>query len=188
MMQDFDFDREKALLLSLLKELSYERKRVILSSGRESDFYIDCRQTALHPQGAYLIGRVMYHLYRGLGIKIAGVGGPTLGADPLITAFSITSYLAGDPVPAFIIRKEPKKHGTKELIEGKKNLKPGAPVLIVEDVLTTGASALKAAEAAREEGFNPVHVMVLVDREEGGRENVVSAGFDVTPVFRRTDF
>lgn len=188
MLHDFDFSWEKALLLSLLKELSYERKRVILACGRESDFYIDCRQTALHPQGAYLIGRVMYHLYKVLGIKVAGVGGPTLGADPLITAFSITSYLAGDPVPAFIIRKEPKKHGTKELIEGKKNLRPDSPVLIVEDVLTTGASALKAAAVAREEGFNPVHIMVLVDREEGGRENIESAGFDLTAVFRRTDF
>ena len=110
---------ERSRLLEILREKSYEKKKVILTSGRESDFYIDCRQTALHAEGACLIGRLMYNMLK-TGKKVEGVGGPTLGADPIVTAISMTSYMEGNPIPAFIVRKEPKGHGTGQWIEGRK--------------------------------------------------------------------
>ena len=123
----------RSRLLEILREKSYQKKKVILASGRESDFYIDCRQTALHAEGACLIGRLMYSMLK-TGKKVEGVGGPTLGADPIVTAISMTSYLEGNPIPAFIVRKEPKGHGTGQWIEGRKNLREGADVAVVEDI------------------------------------------------------
>jgi orotate phosphoribosyltransferase len=135
-------DNEREELRQIIRQLSYEQREVTLASGRRSNFYFDGKQTTLHPRGSVLIGRAFYDQLKHFAGPVEGVGGLTLGADPIATAVAMTSSLAGSPVPAFIIRKEPKGHGTGQWLEGRKNLTPGARVVIVEDVLTTGGSAL----------------------------------------------
>ncbi|MCL5966732.1 MAG: orotate phosphoribosyltransferase [Deltaproteobacteria bacterium] len=177
-------DRER--LLAILKERSYQKKRVILSSGRESDFYIDCRQATLDAEGAVLTGRLFCGMLE-RGEYPETVGGITLGADPIVTAISVTSFLRGRPIPAFIIRKEPKKHGTAQWIEGTWNLRPGMRAAIVEDVVTTGASTLKAIERAQLGGLVVSRVLVLVDRNEGGAEALAGRGYRLEPMFVREE-
>jgi len=177
---------DRARFLSILKEKSYEKRKVILSSGRESDFYIDCRQTTLDAEGAVLTGRLFCAMLES-GERPEAVGGITLGADPIVTAVSITSSLRGWPVPAFIIRKEPKKHGTTQWIEGTRNLRAGMRVAILEDVVTTGASTLRAIERAGLSGLVVARVLCLVDRNEGGSEAVAAAGYRVEPMFLKQD-
>ena len=179
---------EREALFDLLQNLSYEKRKVILASGRESDFYIDCRKVSLHPLGTVLCGRVMREHFAKLGVQAAGVGGPTLGADPLITSFAIAAYEAGTPMPSFIVRKEAKGHGTGKWIEGLSNLESDAPVVLLEDVVTTGGSTVRALEACRAEGICPVHVICLVDRQEGGREAIENAGVTFSSIFTRTHF
>ncbi|MEW6720650.1 MAG: orotate phosphoribosyltransferase [Thermodesulfobacteriota bacterium] len=172
--------------LSILREKSYEKRKVVLSSGKESDFYIDCRQTTLDAEGAVLTGRLFCAMLE-VGERPEAVGGITLGADPIVTAVSITSAMRGWPVPAFIIRKEPKKHGTAQWIEGTKNLRPGMRVAILEDVVTTGASTLRAIERAALSGLVVARVLCLVDRNEGGAEAVAAAGFRIEPMFLKEE-
>ncbi len=175
-------------LLELLKEKAYRRGKVILASGKESDFYIDCRPVTLHPEGAYLVGKLLHERLRNSPVLVQGVGGMTMGADPIATAVSITSYLEGRPIPAFIIRKEPKKHGRGLWIEGIANLPEGTGVAIVEDVVTTGGTTMKAIERAKEEGLKVVKVLALVDRQEGGEENLKREGYELEALFCRNDF
>lgn len=175
-------------LLDLLKEKAYRKGKVILTSGKESDFYIDCRPVTLHPEGGYLVGKLFYDLIKSAPEKIQGVGGLTMGADPIATAISLISYIEGDPVNAFIIRKEPKKHGRSLWIEGIDNLAEGSSVAIVEDVVTTGGSTIKAIEKAIEEKLKVVKVLAIVDRNEGGRENIKKYGFELESLFTREDF
>lgn len=175
---------ERDRLLEIIRVRSYEEREVTLSSGRKSNFYIDGKQTTLDPEGAYLVGRIIYHMVKG---KVEAIGGPTLGADPIVTAVALTSYLEGDPIAAFIIRKEPKGHGKGLWIEGDKALRQGARVAIVEDVVTTGGSLLKAIEVAKGHGLEVVQVLALVDREEGGREELAKAGYRLEAVFTRRE-
>jgi len=177
----------QARLLELLRTLAFQEREVTLSSGLKSNFYIDCKQVSLDAEGAWLIGQVFHATIDRIAPLAEGVGGLTLGADPLATATSIASYTAGTPRAAFIVRKEPKGHGTGQWIEASKRLRPGAPVVIVEDVVTTGASTLRAIERAREAGFEVVHALALVDRLEGGRE-AVTAHAPLTSLFTRKDF
>jgi orotate phosphoribosyltransferase len=121
------------------------------------------------------------------GERPQAVGGITLGADPIVTAVSLTSALRGWPVPAFIIRKEPKKHGTAQWIEGTKNLRPGMRVAILEDVVTTGASTLRAVERAVESGLVVARVLCIVDRNEGGADAVAGTGYRIEPMFLKED-
>src|SRR5207248_10408889 len=124
---------ERARLLDLLTRLAYEKRKVILASGRESDFYIDTKQATLSAEGHYLVGRLVLAEVRALVPDVQAVGGLTMGADPLASAVSLTSFLAGQPVPAFYVRKEPKGHGTNQWVEGKKGLPPRARVCVLED-------------------------------------------------------
>lgn len=178
---------DRSRLKELLLQLSYEQKEVRLASGRTSNFYFDGKQTALHPEGAYLIGKAMFDLIAVRYPQVQAVGGPTLGADPLVSAVSLTSHLQKKPLPAFIIRKEPKKHGTEAWIEGDKSLKPGMRVALLEDVITTGGSVLKAAEKAKAAGLQVELILVIVDREEGGREALMQQGFAVESLFRKSE-
>ncbi|HSP80235.1 MAG TPA: orotate phosphoribosyltransferase [Myxococcaceae bacterium] len=180
--------RDRARLLELLTERSFERRRVVLSSGKESDFYIDCKRTALLAEGHFLVGRLLLEAVRREAPEAVAVGGLTLGADPLASAVSLTSYLAGTPLQAFIVRKEPKGHGTGQWVEGMHALGPGAPVAILEDVVTTGGSTLKAIERAQSEGLKVLGAFALVDRLEGGREAVEAAGHRLFTLFTRKDF
>lgn len=179
-------------LLELLAHLSWRKGPVTLASGKVSDFYIDCKQTALNAEGARLIGERALSIVESIragGQSVAGVGGLTLGADPIAMATALASAETASPVHAFIIRKEPKGHGTAAWLEGGKNLPENSPVLIAEDVITTGGSTLKAIERARESGLVPVAVMTLVDRQEGGKEHVErEAGIPVHALVTRADF
>jgi orotate phosphoribosyltransferase len=180
--------RDRARLLELLTQRSFERRKVTLSSGKESDFYIDCKRTVLLAEGHWLVGRLLLQQIRERAPQARGAGGLTLGADPLASAVSTVSYLAGWPLHAFLVRKEPKGHGTGQWVEGRSLFEPGAPVAVVEDVITTGASTLKALERVAEEGLRPVGVFALVDRQEGGREAIEARGVSVCSLFSRRDF
>jgi orotate phosphoribosyltransferase len=179
-------DRQQ--LLAMLTEKSFERRKVILSSGKESDFYIDCKKTMLTAEGHVLIGRLLLDAIRKEAPEVKGVGGLTLGADPLASAVSLTSALEKWPIPAFIVRKEPKGHGTGQWMEGRSNLPAGAFVAIVEDVVTTGASTLKAIERVEAEWLKVSRAFALVDRMEGGREAVEAKGYRLSTLFTRKDF
>ena len=165
-----------------------------MSSGLKSNFYIDCKQVSLDAEGAALIGDLFHQVISEVAPKAVAVGGLTMGADPLATATSILSHLhlaasgsAGrPPLAAFLVRKEPKGHGTNQWVESTK-LPEGAPVVILEDVITTGASTLRAIERARLAGLVVLHAVALVDRLEGGREAVV-AQTPLTTLFTRRDF
>ncbi|MBC7693760.1 MAG: orotate phosphoribosyltransferase [Methylotenera sp.] len=169
-------------LLNLIREKSYREGDFTLASGQKSNFYIDLKATTLHSEGAYLIGKLTIQTLKdraaSLTSKIQGVGGLTLGADPLATSVSLASREAGLHWPAYIVRKEPKAHGTSKYIEGTENLPEGAQVLVIEDVVTTGGSSLKAIERLREAGYRPVAVLTVVDREQGGEEVFRNAGVE----------
>lgn len=177
---------ERSTLMNIVRELSYEEREVTLASGRKSNFYFDGKQTCLHAQGGLLVGKAFLEEVKTLPGPIHGVGGLTLGADPIATATSIAAALEGMSMHAFIIRKEPKGHGTGQWLEGRKNLPPGSRVVIVEDVTTTGGSSMKAVERAESEGLEVVGIVTLVDREEGARENIENAGQNLRSVFTRT--
>lgn len=180
-------DRDR--LLRLFIELAYEKRKVVLSSGRESDFYIDTKQASLTAEGHWLVGRLVLAEIREHFPRARGVGGLTMGADPIASATSLISFVQEPPgIPAFYVRKEPKGHGTAQWIEGRKSLPKGTEVAIVEDVVTTGASTLKAVDRVREEGLVPLGVVALVDRQEGGREAIEAARVKLRPLFVRSDF
>ncbi|MBN2233061.1 MAG: orotate phosphoribosyltransferase [Deltaproteobacteria bacterium] len=174
---------ERDRLLALLRRLSYENRPVTLTSGRQSDYYVDGKQTTLHSEGAFLTGRLLLERIRRCGEAISAVGGPTMGADPIATAVSVASWGTGEPVHAFYIRKEPKGHGKNLWIEGDKNLVFGAPVAIVEDVVTTGGSLLKAIDRATEHGLQVRLVLTLLDRNEGGRERLAEHGWRLDALY-----
>jgi len=181
-------DADRARLLELLRTLSFERRKVVLASGRESDFYVDCKRTALTAEGHVLVGRCMFEKVRRIQPLVRGVGGLTLGADPIASAIALTSFLEGQAVDAFVVRKEPKGHGTGQWIEGRKTIPDGSRVVVIEDVITTGGSALKAVERCRVESLVPVACLALVDRREGGREAIEASGVPVDALFAREDF
>jgi orotate phosphoribosyltransferase len=173
-------------LLELLRTRAFAEREVTLSSGLKSNFYIDCKQVSLDAEGACLIGELFHAVIEEVAPSAVAVGGLTLGADPLATATSVISFQHGRPRSAFIVRKEPKGHGTNQWIEST-TLAPGAEVVIVEDVVTTGAATIKAIERAREAGLQVVHALALVDRLEGGRE-AVTALTSLTTLFTRNNF
>ena len=174
-------------LRELLLKLSYEQKEVTLASGRKSNFYFDGKQTSLHPEGAHLLGAFFFDLLCKIQPSIEAIGGPTLGADPLVTAVSMISFEKGVPWPAFIIRKEPKKHGTGVWIEGEKNLRHGMRVAILEDVITTGKSSLEAAQKAVDARLQVVCIAAIIDREEGGREAIEKKGYRLGTLFTKSE-
>ena len=180
-------EAERNELMQIVRELSYEEREVTLASGRKSNFYFDGKQTCLNARGGLLVGKAFWEQVKQFPGPIHGVGGLTLGADPIATATSIAAALDGASVHAFIIRKEPKGHGTGQWLEGRKNLPKGSRVVIVEDVTTTGGSSMKAVERAREEGLEVVGIVTLVDREEGARENIEGENrIPLRAVFTRT--
>jgi orotate phosphoribosyltransferase len=174
-------------LLELLRDRSFARKRVVLASGKESDFFIDCKQTVLCAEGHALVGELMFVE----AAKIEGlvaVAGVELGGCPLASAVALVSFQRGAPLDAIYVRKEVKDHGSKRQLEGESRLAPGARVVILEDVVTTGGSTLKCAEKLRAAGFEIARVIALVDRLEGGREAIEAAGLPLTSLYTRVDF
>ena len=182
---------ERDELRHLLLSKSVKTGSFTLASGKQSDLYVDCRVTTLDARGAVLVGRSLHALLQQesqrRGIRPGCIGGLTLGADPLALSTAITSSLSGDqpPIQAFTVRKEPKGHGRGRRIEG--NFDASLPVVVVDDVITTGDSTLKAIQAIEEEGGKVALVLVLVDRQEGGRQNIESKGYPVASVFTREE-
>lgn len=178
---------DRARLFELLRALSFRRQAVTLASGAQSDLYVDCKQTALHPEGAWALGHHLLDAVESIeartGREAKAVGGMSIGADPLATAVSLVAFMRGRHLPAFLVRKTPKSHGTAVWLEGMANLSPGAAVVLLEDVITTGGSTIKAAERVRGEGLDPFGAAVIVDREAGGRDALGAAGLEVEVLY-----
>jgi orotate phosphoribosyltransferase len=164
-------------LITLLAERSAKRGRFKLASGKESDFYVDARLTTMSPDGLALIGPLALSALRKTGWAVDAIGGLTLGADPISYAISYASAASAHPLRAFTVRKEPKAHGTGKLLEGP--VGEGDRVVVIEDVITTGGSALRAIEAVRNAKASVAGVLALVDREEGGRQAIEKTGVSV---------
>ncbi|MBI5101232.1 MAG: orotate phosphoribosyltransferase [Nitrospirae bacterium] len=176
--------KKRLIELVLEKAFKYSEEPVFrLVSGRMSNYYFNCKAVTLNPEGMHLIGNIIFGMIEGSGAK--GIGGLTLGADPIADAVAYTSYLKSAPVEAFVVRKTAKAHGTMQWVEG--NVQKGDGVVIVDDVITTGKSTIEAIEKAREAGLEIIRVIALVDRQEGGRENIETLGYRVEPVITKDE-
>ena len=179
-------ERNSERLLQLALDLGALRYGdFTLTSGKKSSYYFDGRLLSLDPEGAYLTSQALLPLVRSSGAE--AIGGPTLGADPIVAAVSLASHLESDggPVPAFIVRKEAKEHGMGNAVEG--HLKSGSKVAVVDDTCTTGGSLFQAIEAAEAEGCTVVKVLAILDRREGGGDELRRRGYDFTSLLVAND-
>jgi orotate phosphoribosyltransferase len=176
---------QRARLSRILYEKSYLEGNFTLTSGRKSDYYFDCRQSSLHPEGAALIGSLFLEMMRGMNIQ--AVAGMTMGADPLVSATSLAAFGRGVFLPALIVRKETKGHGTARAIEGMGNVAAGYATLVLEDVVSTGGSVLKACLKVEEAGLRVPAVFCILDREEGGSKALAEAGYPLQSIFTRSE-
>ena len=170
----------KEQLRQLIVRDAYFKEKIILSSGKESDYYIDARRVTLSAQGAYLCASLILDLAK--GDQYDAIGGPTLGADPLLGAIGILSFQAKKPVNTFIIRKAPKPHGKQQQIEGPL-LKNGARVILIDDVATTGKAFLESIDVLEKIGVKTLKAVCIVDRNEGAREALVQKGCPLVSIF-----
>ncbi|WP_022853532.1 orotate phosphoribosyltransferase [Thermodesulfatator atlanticus] len=177
-------ERKKLFELLLKRSFMYREEGFRLASGKISPYYLDCKKTTLCAEALPLIGKLLWLLAKDFAPE--AVGGLTLGADPLVAAVCFEAGLLGQKLEGFIVRKEPKGHGTQSFIEGF--VKPGMKTVILEDVVTTGGSSLKAADRAKEAGLEVLAVVALVDRKEGGREAITSYGLSFASVFEIDEF
>ena len=185
MLEVFSTDMKKRLLeLVIEKAFRYSEEPVFrLVSGKMSNYYFNCKAVTLSPEGMYLTGNLIFDLIKDLRVK--GIGGLTLGADPIANAVAYTSYLKGNPVEAFVVRKTAKSHGTMQWIEG--NVTKADRVVIVEDVITSGKSTIEAIKRSEEAGLEIVGVIALIDRQEGGRESLEALGHNLTSLITREE-
>ena len=174
---------ERERLLELVRTRALRVGKITLSSGKVSDYYVDAREVVLDPEGAYLTGKLMLDMINPEAVAVAGM---TLGADPIVTSISVVGHIEGRDLTALIIRKEPKKHGTQKFVEGPV-LPEGSKVTVVDDVVTTGSSLVKSIERLRNEGYEPIQVVAILDREEGGSEKLKEAGYELESIFTRAD-
>ncbi len=176
--------KNELIQLFCQKSFKYSQEPVFkLVSGRMSHYYVNCKPTTLSPRGMFLAGHLIYDAIKNAGVS--GAGGLTFGADPLAMATAFVSEMMHNPIQAFSIRKTQKDHGMIRWIEG--DLQPGDRVAILEDVVTTGGSTIKAIERARNEGMEVVRVVVLVDRQEGGLEMIREQVKDIDVIVTRED-
>ena len=176
--------KERLIRIILERSFKYsDNPPFKLVSGRTSNYYFNCKPTTLDPEGMNLIGELVFAMLADSDVTAAG--GLTLGADPIANALSVISFQKGRPIKSFIVRKDVKDHGTKNAVEG--NVKPGERVAIIDDVITTGGSTITAIERAREAGLVIDRVIALIDREEGGRENIAARVGRVDAVLTRTE-
>jgi orotate phosphoribosyltransferase len=169
-------------LLTLLCQLAYQEGDFVLSSGQRSSYYINCKPVTLHPYGALVTGRLLLPL---LVTGTQGVAGLTLGADPIVASVAVVSAYERQPVIALIVRKETKGHGTQAYIEGP--VVAGATIAVLEDVVTTGQSALTAVQRLRDAGYVVNQIISIVDRQQGGAELYAKEGLDFTAIFNISD-
>jgi orotate phosphoribosyltransferase len=173
----------RKLLLELLTKFAYSQGDFLLSSGARSSYYINGKEVTLRAEGAWAIGRLLFSL---LPEDTEAVAGLTLGADPLVSAVSVVSAYENRPIQALIVRKEAKGHGTKAYIEGP-TLTEGAKVVVLEDVVTSGRSAMLAVERLRDAGYRVEEIIAIVDREQGGAEFYQSQGIKFQSLFSITE-
>lgn len=178
-------DDLKRRLARLLMEKSYREGDFLLASGKRSDYYFDCRVTALSAEGSWLIGSLFNQLLAPLAIS--GVGGLTMGADPLVSSTTVISHTLGRPLNGLLVRKETKGHGTGQYVEGLANFATGDNVAMLEDVVTTGGSLLKACDRVRACGLRIAATCCILDREEGGRAALEEAGYNLLALFTREE-
>jgi orotate phosphoribosyltransferase len=170
--------------LIIEKAFKYSKEPVFkLVSGKMSNYYFNCKAVTLYPEGMFLIGNIIFDLIKDLDVK--GIGGLTLGADPIAYAVAYTSYLKEKPIEAFVVRKTPKSHGTMQWVEG--NVTKEDNVVIVDDVITTGKSTIEAINRSKEAGLEIVKVIALIDRQEGGREAVEKLGYKLDSIVTREE-
>ena len=167
----------------LLAKSVVRGRQFTLASGKTSDFYVDARVTTLDAEGAALCGRIFFGMLA--DYPIDAVGGYSIGADPIVAAIAVISHQQGRPLPAFIIRKEEKSHGTRKMIEG--NFRPGWRVALFDDVITSGGSIIKGIKQVEAEGGKVEVVMAVLDRQEGGREAIEAQGVRFLPIFTKKD-
>ena len=179
----------KKRLIDLVIERTFrftDKPTFKLASGKMSSYYFNCKPTTLNSEGMYLIGNLLYDLIKSKrSLKAKGVGGLTLGADAISNAIAHTCYLKGEQMESFVVRKEPKKHGTMLWVEG--NVGKGDKVIIIEDVVTTGGSTIKAIDRAKKCGLKVLGVIVLIDRQEGGKEKIQAKGVKVETLLTREE-
>jgi len=176
--------KSRLIELVIEKAFKYSEEPVFkLVSGKVSRYYFNCKAVTLNPEGMYLIGNILFDRVK--DINIHGIGGLTLGADPIANAVAYTSYLNKKPIEAFVVRKTPKSHGTMQWIEG--NINSGDRVVIVDDVITTGQSTIQAIERAKEGGLNIIKIVTLIDRQEGGKEAVEALGYKVDAIITKDE-
>lgn len=178
-----DLKTVKQYLLDLFCKVAYREGDFTLSSGQRSSYYINGKQVTLHPQGGLAMGRVLLDLVPAEAQAVAGL---TLGADPMVTAVSVVAAYEGRSLTALIVRKEAKGHGTQAYIEGP-TLPPSSPIVVLEDVVTTGQSALKAVDRLRQAGYTVNQIIALVDRQQGGAELYQQQGLQFQAVFSIQD-
>ncbi|MBI4846104.1 MAG: orotate phosphoribosyltransferase [Candidatus Omnitrophica bacterium] len=177
--------KSKGQLLPILKKLCFKKKRVILASGKISNYYFDARIGSLSSQASYLIATIILEMIK--KDRINAIGGLTLGADPIIGAAVALSFKNKNPLNGFIVRKAEKKHGMKKLIEGPA-LKKSTRVVIIDDVVTTGSSTIQAIEAVKKIGCKIIRVIAVIDRLEGAKENIKKYNCDLEHIFTLKDF
>jgi len=176
-------NREK--LHQLIAKEAYFRERITLSSGKESDYYFDARIVTLNPQGAFLCASLILDAVK--NDSFDAIGGPTLGADPLVGAIGVVSLQAGHPVNTFIIRKAAKEHGKQRQIEGPA-LKPGSRVVLIDDVATTGKAFLQSLDVLDSMNIKAPKAICIIDRQEGAREALAKRGCELVSIFTAKDF
>lgn len=176
--------KDKRRLLKLLTNGALKTGKVKLSSGKTSSYYIDAKKVTMNPEGAWLTAKIFFDMLK--HERFDAIGGLTIGADPIVTAIAVYSYLKRKPIPVFIVRKEPKKHGMQRYIEGV-SLKAHSRIIIIDDVMTSGQSALKAINVVKEKKCKIVKVMALVDRLEGARENLARDNYELVSIFTKND-
>jgi len=174
--------------LDLLRRRGFRRGEFVLSSGKESDFFIDCKPAVLLARGHVLVGEALLERIGRLEGRIDAVAGVELGGCPLASAVAMASASTDSPLDAVYVRKSTKAHGTRKMLEGADHLSPGARIVVVEDTVTTGGSTVRAIEAVRSAGFEVAGVVAVVDRLEGGGAAVAKAGVTFSALYDRTDF
>ena len=180
-----DSAQDKARLLEILKKEAFVKERVTLSSGKVSDFYIDARRVTLSPEGIHLVAKIVFEMIE--HDRVAALGGPTLGADPIVGAVSALSFEKGKPIKGFIVRKAPKPYGKQQQVEGPL-FSPGDRVILIDDVVTTGKSLVQAIDILKPLDVVVLKAICLVDRNEGGREALQAYGCQLVSVFEAADF
>lgn len=173
----------RARLLELIREKAYKEGQFKLASGKTSSYYINGKMVTLDPEGLLIVSQLLFEFCRDAGVE--AIGGPTIGADPIVAGVAVVSQLQGRPISPFLVRKEVKDHGTGLRIEGP--VPAGKKVAMVDDVITTGGSLVSAIEAAKDAGCKVVQIVCVVDREEGGSQRFNEQGLRFDSIFKISD-